>query len=125
MDFVGTLSLSLKENNDILSNDDILQMQDDYLIVSGLKKCVLERKSVNEWSESLTEFQRFAERFIVCKGMLYFARTLKGEDVLVPVMSLEGLIGLVKIVHNESGHMGRMKLWETMKGRNERRRCYL
>ena len=117
VNFVGYISLSVTDDNEILSDDDLSEMQDDCPVLNELKRCVIERKLLNEWPECLSQFKRFAERFIMFKDLIYFVRKFKdGEEMYVPVMSLVGMIGLVKVVHNEFGHLGRAKLWECMKG---------
>ena len=97
INFVGEINLGLEEESEILCDEDIEEMQYMCPMVKELKECIVNRIPVNEWPNCLKEFKRFADRFFVCMNVVYFIRKMKRENVMVPVMSLVGMIGLVKV----------------------------
>ena len=114
--FVGLLKVGVGEE-ELLTIQDVEEMQEWCPMINRLKECILEGKLLNEWPTMLMEFKKYASRFVVCMDVVYFVREMKEGSVYVPVFSLVGTIGMTLIVHNKYGHMGKFKLWECMKGR--------
>ena len=56
----------------------------------------------------MCDFRRFAERFLVYKALVYFVKKLKdGEEMYVAIMSVVGIVAMVKIESNKFGHIGK------------------
>ena len=119
LNFVGLIEIGMNDKNrsELLNEEDIEEMQNACPVVRELRKCVLSRICVQEWPSLLRDLKSYADRLLMCEGLLYFKKKLKDENVWVPVMSLVGMIGLVLIFHNRLGHLGKNKLWECMKER--------
>ena len=114
--FVGVMNVLVNET-DLLTQEDIEEMQAVCPMIQRLSECVRLRIPVGDWDVMLRDFRKFSSRFVWCQGLLYFVRKWMGESMYVPVFSVFGTIGICKIVHDRYGHMGKFKLIECMKER--------
>ena len=112
--FVGLLKVGVGEE-ELLTIQDVEEMQEWCPMIKKLRECILDCKLLYEWPGILTEFKRYATRFVVCMNVVYFVREMKEGSVCVPVFSLDGAISMTLIVPNRYGQMGKFKLWEYMK----------
>ena len=106
-----------KNDEDLLSSEDIERMQQDCPIISQLRECIMNGVPVSEWRGLLMYFKRFANKFVISSGLIYFKREWMNEEMYVPVFSISGAIGVCMLVHERLGHMGKIKLWECMRER--------
>ena len=114
--FVGIMDIT-NCKNELLSLEDIEEMQLGCSVVRILKWYIWSGIPAKNWDEWLDDFRRYAERFVICEGIVYFSREYFGELMYVPVFSVKGSVGMCLLVHNKYGHMGKFKLIECMKER--------
>ena len=104
------------EESEVLSDQDISEIQDADPVICKVKDCILNKVTVRRWPRELAEYRRFIQSLVVCVDVLYYLRRERsGEVVRVPVLSYEGMVGLVIIVHWKYGHAGKNRLWMLMK----------
>ena len=102
--------MDLEDEREVLSDDDIMDMQQMCPFIRELKECVLSGCSISEWPQILDDYKRYAKKLIVCMGIIYFmSESGTGECMYVPVMSVGGVISLT------FEHLGKHKLWQLMR----------
>ena len=115
--FVGVIELGIEGASEVLTDQDICDMQESCPLIRELKECVVNELPVRKWSDNLSEYSRYFRELVECAGVLYYCRKdQNGENMYVPAMSVVGVIGLTVIIHRKYGHLGKHKLWHYMKG---------
>ena len=114
--FIGLAWIDEKEE-ELLSYEDIEEMQTSCPMIEELKRCIQENVPVRAWTGLVSEFKRFAQKFVISRGLIYCKRGWMNEEMYVPVFSISGAIGMCMLVHERFGHMGKIKLWECMRER--------
>ena len=115
--FAGVIQVDLDDDREILSELDIMEIQDRCEHISELKRCLLKGTRQQDWPSILKLFKRYAKGLVVCMDTVYYSKLdPEGDRIYVPALSLTAIIGLTMIVHERNGHLGKHKLLRCMKG---------
>ncbi len=117
-DFYGQIILEKTDNQEVLSDEDILEMQEMSFEIQTLKKNLKLKRIVDKWPEEIKDFKKYAEKFVIVFDTVYFFNGGEEEAELsmIPVLPMTGIIGITAIIHSEQlAHIGKHKLWQVMK----------
>ena len=78
--FVGLLKVGVGEE-ELLTIQDVEEMQEWCPMINRLRECVLDGKLLNEWPWMLTKFKRYVSRSVSCMNFVYFVQEMKKGSV--------------------------------------------